>query len=150
MTLHQMRVISQAVRTSAERATVLTKSNPCYEARFSRRVQRLSKYLTNICQNIFDTYWDFERDKFTGKWFFKNLEKWRGLLGARVISGAIQNAERTWIWNPDCEVDGLHLVSTVALRSQDENTRTWSIGIVILTYFFYKRKKQYMILLLYF
>jgi hypothetical protein len=24
---------------------------------------------------IFDTSRDFERDKFTGKWFFKNLEK---------------------------------------------------------------------------
>jgi hypothetical protein len=51
------------------------------------------------------------------------------ILGARDISGAIQNAERTWIWNPDWEVgtardNGLHLVSTVALRSQDENTRT--------------------------
>jgi hypothetical protein len=48
------------------------------------------------------SYPKFERDKFTGKWFFKNLEKWRGLLGARDISGAIQNAERTWIWNQDC------------------------------------------------
>jgi hypothetical protein len=25
------------------------------------------------------------------------------ILGARDISGAIENAERTWIWNPDWE-----------------------------------------------
>jgi hypothetical protein len=30
-------------------------------------------WLWDICQNIFDTSWDFKRDKFSGKWFFKNL-----------------------------------------------------------------------------
>jgi hypothetical protein len=33
--------------------------------------------------------------------FSRILKSEGGLLGARDISGAIQNAERTWIWSPD-------------------------------------------------
>jgi hypothetical protein len=42
------------------------------------QIFRRNFWLWNICQNIFDTSWDFERDKFTGKCFLQNLEKWRG------------------------------------------------------------------------
>jgi hypothetical protein len=47
-----------------------------------------------ICPKLFDTYWDFESDKFTaGKWFCKNVAEWCGDLVPEIS----EERSKRWI-----------------------------------------------------